>query len=231
MRHRALFWGLAVFFMPACAFARAPGIETHGYVWNAPNLDVIELVHRPVDLARGEAGYRMCRDCHGADGAGRGAEGYPQLAGQHRNVLIKQLIDIRAGRRDSPKMFPFVAPEAISLETLGDIAGYLAQLPPPPDNVKGSGKALARGERLYRRDCAACHGERGEGMADLFYPRLAGQHYPYLYAQTLESRNFGRRNSHPEMLRALKRYTLADIAAVSDYLSRLPAPAAATSRQ
>jgi len=224
MIHRivAVLAGLALS-SPTLAQATAPGIEMRGYAWNAPNIDVTELIHRPVDLARGKDAYRICRGCHGADGARRGAEGYPQLAGQHRKVLIKQLLDIRAGRRDSPKMQPFVDPEVVRLEEIGDIAGYLAQLPPPRDNVKGSGKALKRGERLYARDCAACHGARGEGVADRFYPSVAGQHYPYLYAQTLESRNLGRRNGNPEMVRVLKNYSLADIAAVSDYMSRLPA--------
>ncbi len=223
MIHRILA-GIAGAVLPIAVLAQgsAPGIETRGYVWNAPNIDVTELVHRPVDLARGKDAYRICRGCHGADGAGRAEDGYPQLAGQHRNVLIKQLIDIRAGRRDNPRMQPFVDPEVVSLEEIGDIAGYLAQLPAPRDNAKGSGKALKRGQRLYARDCASCHGARGEGVADRLYPAVAGQHYPYLHAQTLESRNHARRNSNPEMARLLRKYTPADIAAVSDYMSRLP---------
>ena len=34
---------------------------------------------------------------------------FPQLAGQHTTVLIKQMADIRAGERDNPTMYPFAA--------------------------------------------------------------------------------------------------------------------------
>ena len=51
MIHRILA-GLAGLVLPVVVLAQsgAPGIETRGYVWNAPNIDVTELVHRPVDL-------------------------------------------------------------------------------------------------------------------------------------------------------------------------------------
>ncbi len=41
-----------------------------------------------------------------------------------------------------------------------------AAAPPPPE-------VAARGAKLYERDCAACHGARGEGVAGA-YPALAG---------------------------------------------------------
>jgi cytochrome c553 len=200
---------------------RAPGIESPGYVWNAPNEDqMIALAHR-ADPANGEEVYAVCRGCHQADGSGRGDAIYPQLAGQHASVLIKQMIDVRAGRRDNPKMHPFVADWVVSSEEVADIAAYLSQLPIPPTNLKGEGTDLTRGQALYEKDCAICHGAQGEGDAAEFYPRVAHQHYSYLDHESKLIRDGGRRNANPEMVKAIKGYSDADIAAVSDYMSRL----------
>lgn len=60
---------------------------------------------------------------------------------------------------------------------------YLRTLPPAASETAGSGDANApaggepvlnaSGAKLYARHCAACHGERGEGVAGA-YPALAG---------------------------------------------------------
>jgi cytochrome c553 len=131
------------------------------------------------------------------------------------------MVDVRAGRRDNPKMHPFVAEWVVSSEEVADIAAYLAQLPIPPTNLKGDGTALARGQALYERDCATCHGAQGEGDAEEFYPRVAHQHYSYLDHESKLIRDGGRRNANPEMVKAIKGYSDAEIAAVSDYMSRL----------
>jgi len=184
------------------------------------------LLNRPGDVAKGKISYEICRGCHKADGAGKSRSGYPQLAGQHPSVLIKQMVDVRAGRRDSPKMHPFIEHDVVANDELADIAAYLHSLPVPADNGKGDGRLLELGRHLYQRDCADCHGRHGEGQGQKFYPRVAGQHYEYLYRETLESRDKGRRNSNPEMVRLLKDYVDSDVAAVSDYMSRLVPPGA-----
>lgn len=176
------------------------------------------------DPAKGEEAYVICRGCHRADASGKAEAGYPQLAGQHPSVIIKQMVDVRAGRRDSPKMHPFITGEVVPGEDIAHIAAYLYTLPVPNTNGKGSGRMLDLGKHLYVRDCASCHGKQGEGDGAKFYPRVAGQHYAYLYRESKESRDKGRRNSNPDMVRLIKHYTNDDIAAVSDYMSRL-APA------
>jgi cytochrome c553 len=203
----------------------APGIETPGYVWNQANEEqMIALAHQG-DPANGKVAYEICRGCHQADASGRGDAIYPQLAGQHASVLIKQMVDVRAGRRDNPKMHPFVADWVVSPEEVADIAAYLSQLPIPDTNLKGDGSGLARGQALYELDCASCHGEQGEGNAEEFYPRVASQHYSYLDHESRLIRDGGRRNANPEMVKAIKGYSDADIAAVSDFMSRLVPPA------
>lgn len=203
----------------------SPAIESKGYVWNQTDPELSRLLAVQGDLAKGKVSYEICRGCHKADGSGKSSAEYPQLAGQHPSVLIKQMVDVRAGRRDSPKMHPFIEHDVVASNELADIAAYLHSLPVPATNGKGDGKLLELGKHLYARDCAECHGPQGEGKGEKFYPRVAGQHYSYLYRETLESRDKGRRNSNPEMVKVLKEYVDSDIAAVSDYMSRLQPPA------
>jgi mono/diheme cytochrome c family protein len=68
------------------------------------------------------------------------------------------MMDIRAGRRDNPRMYPFSGEWIVSAEEIADIAAYLNKLPTPTTNGKGNGYNLPRGQALYLKDCASCHG-------------------------------------------------------------------------
>jgi cytochrome c553 len=204
--------------------ATPAGIASKDYVWNKPDPETTKVLARKGNPAKGKAAYKVCLGCHKADASGQGDALYPQLAGQHPSVLIKQIMDVRAGRRDSPKMHPFIEKDAVSNLELADIAAYLHAMPVPASNGKGGGKQLDLGKHLYDRDCASCHGKNGEGDGAKFYPRVAGQHYQYLRRESLESRDKGRRNANPEMVKVLKNYVDSDIEAVSDYMSRLTVP-------
>ncbi len=199
----------------------AAGIEAYGYKWNSPDQDMNRALAYPADAKRGEATYKICKGCHKADGAGLADADYPQLAGQHGSVIIKQIMDIRAGRRDNPRMYPFSGEWIVSAEEIADIAAYLSALPTPTSNGKGNGYNLPQGKALYEKDCASCHGKTGEGDARKFIPKVAGQHYLYLKRETRESRDQGRRNSNTDMVKVLKGYSDVDVEAVSDYMARL----------
>lgn len=203
---------------------RAAGIETKGYVWNKPDQEQAKALKRKGDIEKGKAAYKGCQGCHKPDASGRAEEEFPQLAGQHATVLIKQMVDVRAGRRDNPKMHPFVESEVVSGDEVADIAAYLNSLPVPASNGKGDGRALDKGKTLYERDCALCHGDSGEGVAKKFYPKVAAQHYKYLLRESREIRDGGRRNALPKMVKVIKKYSDNDLEAVADYMSRLPPP-------
>lgn len=202
-------------------FAQASGPEPSV----KPDPELSRVVAVKGDPVKGKEAYVICRGCHRADASGKADAGYPQLAGQHPSVIIKQMLDVRAGRRDSPKMHPFITGEVVPGEDIAHIAAYLFSLPVPASNGKGSGRLLELGKHLYERDCASCHGKHGEGDGARFYPRVAGQHYAYLLRESMESRDKGRRNSNPDMVRLIRHYTNDDLAAVSDYMSRLVPPA------
>jgi len=202
----------------------AAGIESKGYAWNKQDQATLKALNAKGDPQKGEAAYEVCRGCHKADASGRPDAGYPQLAGQHVSVLIKQMLDVRLGKRDNPRMHPFIEQEAVPVWDIPHVAAYLHSLPVPATNRKGDGKRLDQGKLLYERDCAVCHEDNGVGDAEKFYPMVAGQHYPYLYRESLDIRDGMRRNANPKMVKVLKNYQDEDIEAVSDYMSRLLPP-------
>ena len=189
--------------------------------WNEAYAEKTEALGLRGDLVRGKGAFIVCRGCHRADALGREDGSYPRLAGQHATVLIKQLTDVRSGRRSNPKMLPFADHHEISVQGVADIAAYLQALPVPANQGQGPGKHLTRGRQIYEADCATCHGARGEGNAEKFYPRVSGQHYRYLLREARMIRDGMRHNANPDMIKAIRKYSNAKIAAVSDYMSRL----------
>ncbi|MBF0219128.1 MAG: c-type cytochrome [Gammaproteobacteria bacterium] len=185
------------------------------------------------DIEHGKQVFKTCSLCHSDDGWGM-VQGigrmkpngyYPQLAGQHPNVVIKQLSDIREGNRDNPTMYPFTLDKYVGgPQGVADVTAYIATLKRNPDNEKGFGRDLAYGERLYKDNCVECHGEYGEGSNEKFHPRIQGQNYTYLLRQMQWIRDGKRRNANEKMVRQIHNFTHRDIQAVIDYVSRLPDP-------
>jgi cytochrome c553 len=173
---------------------------------------------------RGKEIFLMCAVCHQPEGWGTPDGNYPQVAGQHYPVIIKQMADIRARNRDTPTMLPFTMLKFLDLQEIANVAAYLSQLPMNPNNSVGPGTDLEKGERLYREYCTDCHGERGEGVADEYMPLLQGQHYPYLVRQFEWIAQGKRRNADPDMIEQIKGFSPEDIHAIMDYVSRLSPP-------
>ncbi len=197
-----------------------PRPEQTAGAWSSAVGESLEAVRLTGRVERGKQAYRLCSNCHLPSGVGIPDGTTPQLAGQHSSVLIKQMTDIRTGRRDNPIMYPFVL-ELDDPQELADLAAYIQSLPIPMDNGKGPGQGLERGRQLYEQNCASCHGERGQGRSEGFYPLLAGQHYHYLLRQITDIRDGRRRNAHPSMLAVVDRYDDDDLSAIADYISRL----------
>ena len=199
------------------------GIESKDYKWNAQEGEKIEALKLKGDAKRGEEAYGVCSACHLPSGAGRADGTFPQLAGQHSTVIIKQIADIRAGLRDNPIMYPF-ATTLTDPQELADVAAYIQTLKIPRDNGRGPGTDLETGKKLFERDCVKCHMKNGEGDRVKFFPVLAGQHYKYMLRQATEIRDGKRRNANPDMVKIIKPYTDKEIDAIVDYMSRLEMP-------
>ncbi len=195
-----------------------------GPVWNELKGEKLEALKLKGVAVRGAEAFKICSGCHRRNASGTVSGAYPRLAGQHATVLIEQMTDIRSGVRKNPKMEPFSEEHVLSTQEIADIAAYLQALPITPNLGRGRGNALARGKALYVQDCASCHGDRGEGNAEKFYPLVAGQHFKYLLREARFIRDGNRGNANPEMVKVIKSYSDDDLEAVSDYMSGLAIP-------
>jgi len=183
---------------------------------------VYQAMQAKPNIENGRNMYRNCAVCHSPEAWGSPTGRYPQIAGQHRSVIIKQLRDIHDGNRDNPTMVPFTAPLFLhGPQSLADVAAYINQLPMIPNNSVGYGAQLAEGKKLYDDNCKECHKANGEGDAAKFYPRIQGQHYNYLVRQLNWIKNGKRRNADKKMVKQLQKFTFRDIDLMSDYVSRL----------
>jgi len=177
------------------------------------------------NIATGLRIYRICAECHGPEGWGAADGSYPQLAGQHRKVIIKQLADIRAGFRGNQEMFHYTTPEEIGgAQAVADVAGYIDTLEISVSTGEGPGDDLARGATLYSDRCSRCHGATGEGDGDRLVPRLQSQHYAYLLRQFQAIRDDKRANADPEMIEHVKGISDNEARAILDHLSRSEPP-------
>ncbi len=99
-------------------------------------------------------------------------------------------------------------------------------------NLAFAGGDAVQGEKLYA-SCVACHGSKGEGIASMNAPALAGQYEAYLVRQLnnfkLGVRGADANDTYGMQMRGMAA-TLVDDAAVGDvaaYLAGLPATSVA----
>ncbi len=173
----------------------------------------------------GQAKSATCAACHGADG-NSAAPMFPKIAGQGERYLIKQIANIRDGKRQAAAMMPF----AVNLtdEDIADLAAYYSS---QTGTNNGADAELAKlGERIYRAGieekdvpaCLACHGPAGKGMDLAGFPRLAGQHAAYTSDQLYKFSKGERANDEAKMMREIAyRLHSSEIEAVSSYIAGL----------
>jgi cytochrome c553 len=145
------------------------------------------------DAAAGEALVGSCAACHGADGNSL-APTFPKLAGLGERYLLKQMKDIRDGRRPVALMAGQV--DNMTDQQLADIAAFYdgqerTAGTTDPDLVKLGRKVYLAGiaDRKVAA-CSGCHSPSGKGNGPGGYPALAGQHADYV-AQQLEMFRLG----------------------------------------
>ncbi|MCM0613031.1 c-type cytochrome [Marinobacter sediminum] len=180
---------------------------------------------------QGGEGVQACSSCHGAQGGGNAAAGWPRLAGLNADYMAQQLTAMANGTRSNPIMAPIAS--ALSEQQRGDVAEYFASLKPPTMAPGGEvdQKTLHRGETLAQRGdwqqgipaCTSCHGLQGQGVGVAF-PSIAGQPAMYLQNQ-IKAWQSGSRHNDPNGLMAsvAKRLSDEDSQAVTAWFASLPA--------
>lgn len=168
--------------------------STHGYA-------------REPDMDNGEEINELCAGCHGVYGEGGKQGEYPRIAGQPYQFLVDQLVLFRERKRPNLAMVEYVDERQMPDADIQDISAYLTRIELPnrmsviDENAPGF-DALARleeakrviqiaraegdatvGEKLYKRECASCHGRDGRGDVKDAVPLLAGQYTSYLWRQ------------------------------------------------
>ncbi len=132
---------------------------------------------------------QVCSTCHGVHGNSP-SSAFPRLAGQTAPYLETQLRAFKDRSRGDPAAQAYMWGMASQLDEdkIKALAKYYAALP-PAHGTAGPAARVAAGRALYEQGlpeegvpaCVACHGPNAEGNE--LYPRLAGQHAPYLVKQ------------------------------------------------
>lgn len=176
-------------------------------------------------------GALACATCHGADGGGQAAAGFPRLAGLDAGYLERQLDSYAHGTRTGPVMAPMA--NALSQDERHALAEYYCRLSIPTAAANGAPipKGDALGQELATRGhwskqvpaCIACHGPQGVGVGAGF-PPLAGQPATYIANQLRDWQQGTRKNDPLDMMRRISvALDAPDVAAVSEWFAAQPA--------
>ncbi|MBS0453883.1 MAG: cytochrome c4 [Proteobacteria bacterium] len=170
-------------------------------------------------IGRGATLALNCTMCHGAQGMS--TSDAPNLAGQYPEVIIKQLMDYRSGKRSSPIMVALA--KGLPDADIADLAAYYAYLPKArtaPTTYDEALPALVRVGAPLRNiaPCVSCHG----GIDQKFgAPWLEGMPKGYLEAQLKAFRSGARGNdSEAQMRNVVRSMTDQEIEEVSLFYAR-----------
>lgn len=128
-------------------------------------------------LAGGKSAFNVnCSQCHGS--GAQGFAGYPNLnddewiwGGTMDAIYTTITHGIRNNQSDDAHvsdMPAFLKDEILDKGQVNQVVEYVLSL----SGTSTDSAAASAGEALFAENCAACHGENGEGVADLGAPAL-----------------------------------------------------------
>ena len=163
------------------------------------------LASDPTAMALGRSIFNnTCATCHGS--SAQGALGFPNLSddiwhwGGAPERVLETVLDGREG---------VMPPWGTVLEGMGGpnavdyVIGYVQTLSDP--SQRQNNYFAAQGRPLYNTLCVACHGDRGQGNADLGAPNLADDYWMYgnsrrSLVETITNGRHGAMPAHRELL-------------------------------
>ncbi len=198
-------------FKPDNGFLKIAAIMTMG--WTFPGTSAAADAHT--------IAATVCIACHGDDGNSV-IPTFPKIAGLQEGYIVKQLRDFRSGARTSEVMSPVAA--ALKPEDIAPLAAYYSSRKMKPGEAvdreaAGFGKMvyLDGNEESGVPACIGCH--QAQGVGYLIYPRIGGQHAPYVAHQMKDFASGDRSNDFGRFMRAIaRRMTEEEIQSVAEYL-------------
>jgi cytochrome c553 len=170
--------------------------------------------------------FDYCLLCHGASANGNYGIRAPKLSGMEGWYLTRQLENFAAGIRGTPpedapghEMMP-VGLRLQQENVLAEAVAFITALESKKPAATVSGN-VAHGKQLYQT-CAACHGSKAEGNAELQAPALAARSDWYLVTQLRNFKNGLRGSDSRDTLGAQMRAigaSLPDEAAINDVVA------------
>ena len=177
------------------------------------------------DVEAGKAKAQACFACHGVNGVSTNPA-WPKLAGQGADYIAKQLADFKSGKRTEPLMVAQVA--GLSPQDMADLGAFFAAQ--KPDIGAADEKLVELGQKIYRGGnketgvsaCMGCHSPTGAGNPPAKFPRLGGQHAPYVVKALKDFRSGKRTNDPAKMMQNIAAHMSdAEIEAVASYVQGL----------
>jgi cytochrome c553 len=169
---------------------------------------------------------QTCSTCHGTNGHSVSPT-FPNLAAQTAPYIEVQLKAFKDQSRADPdaQAYMWGMASQLSDSMISSLAAYFSAQPAAAPSKTGDAALIAKGKRLFEEGvparqippCASCHGARAEGQA--IFPRLAGQHAPYLLKQLLVIQNVLR--TAPVMHGVIKDLTRDQMQSVVAYLESI----------
>ena len=168
----------------------------------------------------------VCASCDGSEGVSL-LPTFPNLAGQGKQYLHKQLMDVRDGKRVIPSMMGLL--DNMSDNDLLLIAEFYGEKKRQFGFAKSD--LVEMGKSIYRSGiprkqiaaCASCHSPNGTGNGPARFPLLAGQWEEYIVEQLRAFQRGERKNDgDSQMMRGVaKDLTELEMEAVASYLRGL----------
>ena len=220
-------------------------IDCHkGITHKLPQQEQLAAEDSPeIDLEYAEEINDTCAGCHGEFGEGSIDGEYPRLAGLDQEYLASQIRHFKSRERLNIPMLPYATERELPEEDVMLIAAYLSRIELPtklPPIIEEEFDALARleesgrviniarypgnvekGRRFYRKECAGCHGDQGQGDESRKIPQLTGQYSIYISRQIDNFREGERLHDDPRDADIFKSFSDAEIGDMLAYLSIL----------
>ncbi len=194
-----------------------------------PLLAQADEVAQTITTQGSKQGATACMACHGADGGGNAAAGFPRLAGLNEAYIAHQLHDFQTGKRSNPIMQPIA--KALTDNEIQLVAAHYAALPVPTITPAGGDLALLRkGETIATKGdwnheipaCFQCHGANGLGI-EASFPAITGQSATYISNQIAAWKSGTRANDPVGLMKSVANKLSADqVKAVSAFLANQP---------